>query len=121
MSAYRYARACECTRTARSRRLFLSQRFLYNRSMAFDPNNPPIWLRKLHVSAAQISPSDYATTPEEGILECCRLSDAMRRWSKACAQAMGFSPLPPRPPFDNPFRRVSSIDRTASVSRDVVI
>lgn len=104
-----------------SRRLCLSLRFLYNRCMAFDPRNPPIWLRKLHVSAAQISPSDYATTPEEGILECCRLSDAMRRWSKACAQAMGFSPLPPRPPFDNPFRRVSSIDRTASVSRDVVI
>jgi len=121
MSAYRYARACECTRTARSHRLCLSLRFLYNRCMAFDPDNPPIWLRKLYVAAAQISPSDYATTPEEGILECCRLSDAMRRWSKACAQALGFSPLPPRPPFDNPFRRVSPIDRTASVSRDVVI
>ncbi len=101
------------------RRLCLSILFLYNRSMAFDPHNPPIWLRKLHVSAAQISPTDYATTPEEGILECCRLSDAMQRWSTACAQALGFSPLPPRPPFDNPFRRVSLIDRTASVSRDV--
>lgn len=87
--------------------------------MAFNPDNPPIWLRKLHVSAAQISSSDYAATPEEGILECCRLSDALQRWSKACTQALGFSPLPPRPPFENPFRRISSIDPIASVSGDV--
>lgn len=86
--------------------------------MAFDPANPPIWLRKLHVSAAQISPSDYAATPEEGIVECCRLSDAMHRWSKACAQALSLSPLPSRPPFDNPFRCVSPIDRAAAVSGD---
>jgi len=86
--------------------------------MALDPANPPIWLRKLHVSAAQISPDDYATTPDEGILECCRLSDAMRAWSKACAQALGLSPLPPRPPFYNPFRFVSPIDQGTSVSLD---
>jgi hypothetical protein len=87
--------------------------------MAFDPANPPIWLRKLHVTAAQISSHDYAVTPAEGILECCRLSDAMQRWSKACAQALGLAPLPPRPPFDNPFRLVSPIDRAGSASRDV--
>ena len=73
-------------------------------AVAFDPDNPPIWLRKLHVSAAQISPDDYARTPEEGILLGCALSDAVRVWSLACAQALGFAPLPPRPPFDNPFR-----------------
>jgi hypothetical protein len=71
--------------------------------MAFDPANPPIWLRKLHVSAAQIAPDDYAQTPEEGILTGCRLSDAIHEWSKACAQALGVPPLPPRPPFANPF------------------
>lgn len=86
--------------------------------MALDPDNPPIWLRKLHVAAAQISPSDYATTPEAGILECCRLSDAMRGWSKACAQALGLSPLPCPLPFDNPFRRVSLFDRAAAMSPD---
>lgn len=99
-------------------RLCLFPCFLYNRHMAFDPANPPIWLRKLHVSASQISPTDYATTPEEGILECCCLSDAMQRWSKACAQALGLSPLSCRPPFDNPFRRVSLIDEATAVSRD---
>lgn len=72
--------------------------------MAFDPANPPIWLRKLHVTAAQISPDDYPLTPEEGILACCRLSDAARAWSLACAQALGHQPMPPPPPFDNPFR-----------------
>lgn len=87
--------------------------------MAFDPTNPPIWLRKLHVSAAQISSQDYAVTPEEGILECCRLSDAIRRWSNVCTHALGLSPLPPPPPFDNPFRRVASIDPAPSVLRDV--
>ncbi|MBL8039657.1 MAG: hypothetical protein JNN16_19365 [Nitrospira sp.] len=85
--------------------------------MAFDPANPPIWLRKLHVSAAQISSHDYAATPEQGIVECCRLSDAMQRWSKACAQALGLSPLPVPPPFDNPFRRMSPIDRATALSR----
>lgn len=48
--------------------------------MAFDPDDPPIWLRKLHVTAAQISPTDYPSTPEEGILAVCRLSDAQHRW-----------------------------------------
>jgi hypothetical protein len=71
--------------------------------MALDPANPPIWLRKLHVAAEQISPGDYAETPEEGILRGCRLSDAIREWSLACAEALGRAPLPPRPPFDNPF------------------
>jgi hypothetical protein len=87
--------------------------------MAFDPANPPIRLRKLHVSAAQISSHDYAVTPEEGILECYRLSDAIRRWSKVCTEALGLVPLPAPPPFDNPFRRVSLIDQAPSVSRDV--
>jgi hypothetical protein len=43
--------------------------------MALDPANPPIWLRKLHVSAAQISPTDYPATPAEGIFLVCWLSD----------------------------------------------
>lgn len=93
-------------------------RLLYNPFMAFDPVNPPIWLRKLHVSAAQISAADYALTPEQGIVECCRLSDAMQRWSKACVQALGLSPLPCPPPFDNPFRSMSPIDRAAAMSRE---
>lgn len=74
------------------------------RAMGFDPANPPIWLRKLHVSAAQISPTDYPATPREGILLCCRLSDAQRAWSKALHAALGLpSPSTP-PPLDNPFR-----------------
>lgn len=101
-----------------ARRLCLSLRLLYNRCMPFDPANPPIWLRKLHVSAAQISAADYAATPEQGIVECCRLSDAMHRWAKACAQALGRPPLPCRPPFDNPFRRISPIDQATAVSCD---
>jgi hypothetical protein len=56
--------------------------------MAFDPSNPPIWLRKLHVTAAQISPMDYPSTPEEGILLCCRLSDAHLALAKAFAVAL---------------------------------
>lgn len=56
--------------------------------MAFDPANPPIWLRKLHVTAAQIDPSDYAATPEEGILRVCRLSDAHQILAKAFADAL---------------------------------
>lgn len=76
-------------------------------SMAFDPANPPIWLRKLHVSAAQIAPEDYAPTPEEGVLNGCRLSDAVRAWSEACARALGHPPCSPRPPFDNPFGRTA--------------
>jgi len=53
---------------------------LYNPFMAFDPANPPIWLRKLHVSAAQINPKDYPTSAVEGILAVCRLSNAQHRW-----------------------------------------
>lgn len=62
--------------------------------MAFDPANPPIWLRKLHVSAQQISPDDYAPTPEKGILRGCELSDAVRQFSEACARAFGSGLLP---------------------------
>ena len=71
-----------------SRRLCLSLRFLYNRSMAFDPNNPPIWLRKLHVSAAQINPTDYPASAVEGILAVCRLSNAQHRWISALRGAV---------------------------------
>lgn len=56
--------------------------------MAFDPANPLIWLRKLHMTAAQIDPSDYAPTPEEGILRVCRLSDAHQILAKAFADAL---------------------------------
>lgn len=44
--------------------------------MPIDPDDPPIWLRKLPVTAAQIDPSEYPATPAEGILQVCRLSDA---------------------------------------------
>ncbi len=56
--------------------------------MALDPANPPIWLRKLHVTAAQIDPTDYPATPEEGILQCCRLSDEHLALAKAFAAAL---------------------------------
>ena len=69
-------------------RLCLSLRLLYNRRMAFDPANPPIWLRKLHVTASQIDPGDYAPTPEEGILRVCQLSDAHQIIAKAFADAL---------------------------------
>ncbi|MER3422592.1 MAG: hypothetical protein C4293_04510 [Nitrospiraceae bacterium] len=56
--------------------------------MALDPLNPPIWLRKLHVSAQQISPDDYAATPEEGILLVCELSDAHLALAEAFASSL---------------------------------
>jgi len=56
--------------------------------MALDPLHPPIWLRKLHVSAQQISPDDYAPTPEEGILLTCELSDAHLALSEAFASSL---------------------------------
>lgn len=71
--------------------------------MPFDPHNPPIWLRKLHVSAAQMSPTDYPATPEEGIVLCCRLSEAVLAWSQACTDALGISPMSPSAPLDHPF------------------
>ena len=56
--------------------------------MPIDPDDPPIWLRKLHVTAAQIDPSDYPATPAEGILQVCRLSDAQLALTKAFEQSM---------------------------------
>jgi len=56
--------------------------------MAFDPANPPIWLRKLHVSAAQISPTDYPPTPEQGLLLVCQLSNTHLALAKAFAAAL---------------------------------
>ena len=60
--------------------------------MPIDPDDPPIWLRKLHVTAAQIGPSDYPATPAEGILEVCRLSDAQLALTKAFEQSMRAKP-----------------------------
>ena len=56
--------------------------------MPIDPDDPPIWLRKLHVTAAQIDPGDYPATPAEGILQVCRLSDAQLALTKAFEQSM---------------------------------
>ena len=56
--------------------------------MAFDPANPPIWLRKLHASAAQINPTDYPVSATEGILAVCRLSSAQHRWISALRGAI---------------------------------
>ncbi len=56
--------------------------------MPIDPDDPPIWLRKLHMSAAQISPTDYPAPPEEGILTVCRLSDEVLALSKAFQRAL---------------------------------
>lgn len=75
----------DCT-LAGGRCLFLC--FRYNRFMAFDPANPPIWLRKLHVSAAQINPADYPASAVEGILAVCRLSNAQYRWMSALRGAV---------------------------------
>lgn len=61
---------------------------LYNHFMAFDPANPPIWLRKLHVTAAQINPTDYPASAVEGILAVCRLSNAQHRWISALRGAV---------------------------------
>ena len=63
-------------------------RILYNRLMAFDPDHPPIWLRKLHVSVAQINPTDYPASAVEGILAVCRLSTAQHRWISALRGAV---------------------------------
>jgi hypothetical protein len=68
--------------------------------MPIDPDDPPIWLRKLHVSAAQIIPTDYPTTPEEGILQVCRLSDAHRALERDMKLALGHDPMPVPPPFE---------------------
>jgi hypothetical protein len=58
--------------------------------MPIDPDDPPIWLRKLHVSAAQLSPSDYPATPEEGMLQVCRLSDSALAIWKAFNKSRAF-------------------------------
>jgi hypothetical protein len=52
----------------------------------------PLWLRKLHVTAAQIDPSDYPTTLADGILQVCRLSDAQLALIKAFEQSMRANP-----------------------------
>ncbi|WHZ15048.1 MAG: hypothetical protein OJF52_001889 [Nitrospira sp.] len=62
--------------------------------MALNPVNPPIWLRNLHVTAAQISPDDYPATPKEGILQGCELSDLAHRVSAACRRAFNFGLFP---------------------------
>jgi len=56
--------------------------------MDFDPDNPPIWLRKLHVSAAQINPTDYPASEVDGLLAVCRLSNAQHRWMSALRGAV---------------------------------
>jgi len=56
--------------------------------MPIDPDDPPIWLRKLHVSAVQINPTDYPATQVEGILQVCRLSDAALALSKAFSKSL---------------------------------
>jgi hypothetical protein len=60
--------------------------------MPIDPDDLPIWLRKLHVTAAQIDPSDYPATSAEGILQVCRLSDAQLALTKAFKQSMRAKP-----------------------------
>ena len=67
--------------------------------MPIDPDDPPIWLRKLYVTAAQIDPNDYPATPAEGILQVCRLSDAHRALESAMKRALGQAPSPLLPPF----------------------
>ncbi len=56
--------------------------------MPIDPDDPPIWLRKLHVTAAQIRPSGYPATPEEGIMQVCRLSDSQLVITKAFKESL---------------------------------
>lgn len=70
--------------------------------MPIDPDDPPIWLHKLHVSAAQISPADYPATPDEGILQVCRLSDAHHALERAMKQALGHDPMTLPSPFETP-------------------
>ncbi|THJ22063.1 MAG: hypothetical protein CAF45_010715 [Nitrospira sp. CG24E] len=60
--------------------------------MPIDPDDPPIWLRKLHMTAAQIDPSDYPATPAEGILQVCRLSDAQLALTKAFKRSRKATP-----------------------------
>ena len=48
------------------------------------PTTHPFGFRKsFHVTAAQIDPGDYPSTPAEGILQVCRLSDAQLALMKA--------------------------------------
>jgi len=46
--------------------------------MRFDPQWPPIWLRKLRVSAGQFTESDFPSNPEDGIHLVCLLSDTQQ-------------------------------------------
>jgi hypothetical protein len=71
--------------------------------MSFDAKNPPFWLRKLGVIAAEENNSRYAAGPEIGILLCCQLSDEVHAWSAACAHALALSPRLPPSPLDHPF------------------
>jgi hypothetical protein len=71
--------------------------------MRFDAKNPPVWLRKLHVSAVQVSARTYAAGPNEGIRLCCSLSDDVHAWSLACARALTLSSMSPPATLDHPF------------------
>jgi hypothetical protein len=57
--------------------------------MPIDPDDPPIWLRKLHVTAKQLSSDEYPATPAEGILQVCRLSSAQRKLMRAFNNSHG--------------------------------
>ena len=72
-------------------------------TMSFDAKNPPVWLRKLGLSAAGDSRNQYAASPEVGILLCCCLSDDVHAWSAMCADALALSPMSAPAPLDHPF------------------
>jgi len=57
--------------------------------MPIDPDDPPIWLRKLHVTAKQLSSDEYPATSAEGILQVCRLSNAQHKLIQAFRDSHG--------------------------------
>ena len=55
--------------------------------MALDVRNPPVWLAKLALSFERQAPRALRSSPSEGMLKVCLLSDDLQAFSRACFDA----------------------------------
>jgi len=52
--------------------------------MALDVRNPPVWLAKLALAFEGHAPRALRSSPSEGMLKVCLLSDDLQAFSRAC-------------------------------------
>lgn len=55
--------------------------------MALDVRNPPVWLAKLALSCEGQASRALRSSPGEGMLKVCLLSDDVQAFSRACFDA----------------------------------